>query len=341
MLSRLAEPAAAGPGYAAVQRQADGTGVQEPAASDPAASASAATLSMPALSGPPGDAGTGPGTVPPSGNGPVPHAVAGIASVARAAQPSDGMVVRAAARPAGSAPSLSGPLHRNGGMPLNTALADTLPGSRAGAGRLPVVAAASSFTAPTHDGASLVLAPVRAEAGSGRSTISRLNADADVAPAVSLPAGHRGAEPFPVFSDGGGPAAVSAPRLQAGPLPHVARRPAASADAAGGAPAGSPMPLARQGAAGGGSASASLVARAPSPGAEPQPPYELPGAPAMPQPAASGPGTVRPGAPGDGGAAPGGEAGGVDMDEIVERAWRAVMQRLAIEQERRGLRRWS
>jgi hypothetical protein len=31
----------------------------------------------------------------------------------------------------------------------------------------------------------------------------------------------------------------------------------------------------------------------------------------------------------------------VDADEIVERAWREVMSRLAIEQERRGFGRWS
>jgi hypothetical protein len=30
-----------------------------------------------------------------------------------------------------------------------------------------------------------------------------------------------------------------------------------------------------------------------------------------------------------------------DPDEIVERAWREVMSRLAIERERRGFGRWS
>lgn len=156
--------------------------------------------------------------------------------------------------------------------------------------------------------------------------------------------------------DGGGPSSsASFPLMRALAtvpagsnriLAHGARsRAGAGAEGgAGGAPAGNPtppatMPLARQRLEGG--ADTPLIGRAPSPGAEPQPPYELPGPPAMPQLAPSGPGAVRPGASGDGGASGSDAAGGVDVDEIVERAWRAVLQRLAIEQERRGFRRWN
>lgn len=31
----------------------------------------------------------------------------------------------------------------------------------------------------------------------------------------------------------------------------------------------------------------------------------------------------------------------IDVDDVVERAWRALMSRLAIEQERRGFGRWA
>jgi hypothetical protein len=36
-----------------------------------------------------------------------------------------------------------------------------------------------------------------------------------------------------------------------------------------------------------------------------------------------------------------GRAAAVDVDELIERAWREVLHRLTIEQERRGYGRWS
>jgi hypothetical protein len=83
---------------------------------------------------------------------------------------------------------------------------------------------------------------------------------------------------------------------------------------------------------------ASVVARAAI--GSPQAPYELPaGTPASLETAATA------AAPSNQRDQPSGAAGpaaaGVDMDEIVDRAWRAVMSRLAIERERRGYGRWA
>lgn len=67
-------------------------------------------------------------------------------------------------------------------------------------------------------------------------------------------------------------------------------------------------------------------------------PYELPGVapmtgPATPTPLAS----VRAESPGH----PANRDAEADVDDIVERAWRALMSRLVIEQERRGFGRWA
>lgn len=66
----------------------------------------------------------------------------------------------------------------------------------------------------------------------------------------------------------------------------------------------------------------------------PAAPYELPGAPAIADHTAATEASHQPASA----AAPG---AAVDIDEIVDRAWRAVMSRLAIERERRGYGRWA
>jgi hypothetical protein len=96
------------------------------------------------------------------------------------------------------------------------------------------------------------------------------------------------------------------------------------------------MPSLRSGAAGAqiDAATPMVVARAESLGSAP---YDQPGSTLT-----SGPGTsadvgprsdTSPSAPSP--------DSGADADDIIERAWREVMSRLAIEQERRGFGRWS
>lgn len=100
------------------------------------------------------------------------------------------------------------------------------------------------------------------------------------------------------------------------------------------AAAGAPFVAARAAAGGIGAASGSMAAdgawRAPRTADAASAPYELPGPAAAPAAPVATTATA---------AQPGGAA--VDMDELVERAWRGVMARLAVERERRGYMRWA
>jgi hypothetical protein len=84
---------------------------------------------------------------------------------------------------------------------------------------------------------------------------------------------------------------------------------------------------------------APVVARAAT--ASPSAAYELPGAPSGPETAAAGDAPTPSNQRDQPNGAAGPAAAAVDMDEIVDRAWRAVMSRLAIERERRGYGRWA
>ncbi len=182
--------------------------------------------------------------------------------------------------------------------------------------------------------AALPVVPARRAAGSDRGDYA-IGADASpLADGTAATVAADATSTPPGVGDGGARPLAPWP---AGPAGHTSRP--AVQRAASQAPPSLGMPLARLAAAAEGGSGADRVSRSATSPAASLPALHSEATPLLAEPIADpSRSTVRhPDPPPDAGAS----RADIDVDDLVERAWRALMSRLAIEQERRGFARWA